>query len=104
MMTTGMSAPPIDAVMWRPKAPERPVAAPRHAKPVAGDGFAMKSAPAPNGLHLRQRISSERTDAAHEIAVLKRGSCVTDNVVGVATGSVAAADHAAVHCAYDWEE
>mmetsp|Transcript_14532 Transcript_14532/g.57970 ORF Transcript_14532/g.57970 Transcript_14532/m.57970 type:complete len:379 (-) Transcript_14532:782-1918(-) len=47
VMTTGMSAPPIEAVMWRPRAPERPAAAPNAANPVVGEGCAMNRPIAP---------------------------------------------------------
>jgi len=41
VMTTGMSAPPMDAVMWRPRLPEsRPMPA-RANMPAAGDGLAI---------------------------------------------------------------
>ena len=33
-MTTGMSAPPMDAVRWAPSRKERPVVAPRQLNPV----------------------------------------------------------------------
>mmetsp|Transcript_4628 Transcript_4628/g.14764 ORF Transcript_4628/g.14764 Transcript_4628/m.14764 type:complete len:239 (+) Transcript_4628:516-1232(+) len=48
VITTGMSAPPIDAVMCTPSAPERPVAAPRQSSPVSGDGFVRNNPKAPS--------------------------------------------------------
>mmetsp|Transcript_14635 Transcript_14635/g.34538 ORF Transcript_14635/g.34538 Transcript_14635/m.34538 type:complete len:241 (-) Transcript_14635:993-1715(-) len=43
VMTTGMSAPPMEAVMCNPRPPERAVIPIRAERPVAGLGFAMKS-------------------------------------------------------------
>merc|ERR1719483_1001781 len=43
VMTTGISSPPMEAVMCRPRPPERAVIPMRAAKPVAGLGFATKS-------------------------------------------------------------
>mmetsp|Transcript_46358 Transcript_46358/g.121650 ORF Transcript_46358/g.121650 Transcript_46358/m.121650 type:complete len:244 (+) Transcript_46358:1040-1771(+) len=48
VMTTGMSAPPIDAVMCQPSAPDRPVIPSRHIVPTAIVGFAMKRAMQPS--------------------------------------------------------
>ena len=42
-MTTGMSAPPIEAVMCQPRPPERPAMPKSAAAPVAGPGLATNS-------------------------------------------------------------
>ena len=61
VMTTGMSAPPIEAVMCQPRAPERPVMPSMHMAPVTGDGFAIKrpmqpTMPAPIAMLIASRL------------------------------------------------
>ncbi len=46
VMTTGMSAPPMDAVRWAPLAPEKMAVATSAAMPTAGEPEAMKMPPA----------------------------------------------------------